>query len=64
VALGRPGKLTAFLQCCRATFVDVGGKIDQMHAALGLLTRLNPHDRQGNGRREFDSFKTTLIFPT
>ena len=48
MALGRPGKLTAFLQCCRATFVDIGGKIDQVHAALGLLTRLNPHDRQGN----------------
>jgi hypothetical protein len=36
VALGRPGKLTAFLQCCRATFVDIGGKIDQVHAALNL----------------------------
>jgi hypothetical protein len=44
----RTGQLTALLYCCSPAFVDVGGKIGEMDAALGLLARLNPHDRQSD----------------
>jgi hypothetical protein len=40
------GQLVAFLHCRCPALIDVGSKIDKLHAALGLLTRLDPHDGQ------------------
>jgi hypothetical protein len=38
----------AFFHGRCSALVDVGGKIDKMDAALGLLARLNPHDGQSD----------------
>jgi hypothetical protein len=39
-------KLAAFFHRRRPPLIDIGGKIDKMHAAVGLLARFDPHDRQ------------------
>lgn len=46
--LHRTGQLAALLHRRRPARVDIGSKIDKMDAALGLLARLDPHDRQSN----------------
>jgi hypothetical protein len=43
-----PSQLPALFDGRRPPLVDVGRQIDQMHAALRLLTRFNANDRQGN----------------
>jgi hypothetical protein len=44
----RSAKLAAFFDRRRPALVDIGGQIDKMHAAVGLLARFDPHDRQGD----------------
>jgi hypothetical protein len=36
----------AFLDRRRPAFVDIGGEVDKMHAAVGLLAGFDPHYRQ------------------
>src|SRR5262249_52323792 len=43
-----PAQLPALLDRRRPPLVDVGGQIDQMHAALRLLTRFNANGREGD----------------
>lgn len=44
----RSAKLATFFDCRRSALVDIGGKVDEVYAALSLQACLDPLDRQGD----------------